>query len=67
MTFPTPFYGSVTWVKQNKNCRKIKSEEVKFLRTVKICIRVDKILLMNYRRDQSMYSINKKRPFRGME
>ena len=60
MALPTLLYGSETWVPTQKLNSKIQAAEMKFLRSVKGCTRMDKIRNDAIREELNIESVNNK-------
>jgi hypothetical protein len=65
MTAPVLMYGSEAWITKKKDISRIQSAEMKFLRSVKGCTRMDHIRNEEIRTELKMYAIqNKIREYR---
>lgn len=60
MAVPVLMYGSETWVNKKKYQNAIQSSEMKFLRSVNKCTKLDKIKNEDIRKNLDIFSLNKK-------
>jgi hypothetical protein len=60
MAVPVLIYGSEAWAIKKKDITRIQSEEMKFLRSVKGCTRMDNIRNEEIRTELEMYAIQNK-------
>jgi hypothetical protein len=58
MAVPILSYGSESWVTSKKDKDKIQAAEMRFLRRVKGCTRVDRIRNVDIRAELNIYNIN---------
>jgi hypothetical protein len=58
MAVPTLLYGSECWTTRKETCKKPQAAEMRFLRSVKGCTRLDKIRKEDIRKELGVFSIN---------
>jgi hypothetical protein len=58
MAVPTLLYGSECWTMRKRDAQTLQAAEMRFLRSVKGCTRLDKIRNEDIRKELGMFSIN---------
>jgi hypothetical protein len=58
MAVPTLLYGDECWTMRKRDMQKLQAVEMRFLRSVKGCTRLDKIRNEDIRKELGVFSIN---------